>query len=298
MGLAISAGCNPEQAILDINDWELGLALESDRADGHFNYRDLFKNPASPNSPLVALMYEKKIGKFPHRIVNNLWLQKRFGGELIYDVRDSDRFDPAKYDRQKCRNEIGLDDRTWLIFAGTPRLHKGVKNIILALEKITGTDAPGLLVCGGGISRDGLNELINLASEKLGTSRFRYINQYDRLKLPQYLAAADVACIPSIPSSNTVGQVPTKLFEAMAMGLPIIASDICDMKSLVDGVGYSFPAGDVSALAEAVKTLCSLPELRKEMGYRARARAINEYSYNSAEPLFESMLGKITPVSN
>lgn len=298
MGLALLAGCDPKQVILDINDWELGLALESPRADGNFNYHDLIKNPISPNSPLLALFFESRIKKFPHRIVNNRWLQNRFGGELIYDVRDSDRFDPARYDRQKCRAEIGLDERPWVIFAGTPRLHKGVKNIILALEKIQGTDAPGLLFCGGGISQGGIDELINLATGKLGDSRFRYIKQYDRLKLPEYLGAADIACIPSELSSNTVGQVPTKLFEAMAMGLPVIASDICDMKDIVEGAGLAVPPGDVNALSGAIQMLCSRPELRMEMGSRARMKAVNEFSYDAAQPILQAMLEKIRAGSN
>lgn len=290
MGLALFAGCDPEQVVLDINDWELGLALESGRADGHFNYLDLAKNPVSPNSPLLTLFFESRIRKFPHRIVNNRWLQNRFGGELIYDVRDSDRFDPAKYDRKKSRAELGMDDRPWIVFAGTPRLHKGVKNIILALGEIQGQGAPGLLVCGGGISQEGIDELISLSTEKLGNTRFRYIKQYDRLKLPGYLAAADIACIPSELSSNTVGQVPTKLFEAMAMGLPVITSDVCDMKNLVEGIGLSVPPGDVKALSAAIMSLCSQPELRIEMGNKARNRAVNKFSYNSAQSQLQSML--------
>lgn len=257
MGLALLAGCDPERVILDINDWELGLALDSDRADGHFNYRDIVKNPASPNSPVLSLFFESKIKQFAHRIVNNRWLQKRFGGELIYDVRDTDQLDPAKYDKRSARAEIGLDDRPWVVFAGTPRLHKGVKNIVLALERIQGPDAPGLVVCGGGVKQEVIDELVSMSLAKLGKSRFHYFKQYDRLNLPAYLSAADIACIPAVLSSNTVGQVPTKLFEAMAMGLPVITTQVCDMKDLVEGIGLSVPPGDINALSGAIKSLCA-----------------------------------------
>ena len=298
MGLALLAGCDPEQVILDINDWELGLAMESGRADGHFNYRDIAKNLASPNSPFLALFFETKVRKFVHRIVNNRWLEKRFGGKLIYDVRDTDQLDPAKYDKRNIRAEIGLDNRSWVIFAGTPRPHKGVKNLILALEKLSGPDAPGLLMCGGGVNDKVLEELVTLALTKLGNSRFHCIKQYDRLKLGAYLSAADMACIPTLLSSNTVGQVPTKLFEAMAMGLPVIATQVCDMKSLVDGIGLTVPPGDINALSEAIKSLCTQPGLCLEIGRKARVRAVNEFSYNAAQPVLQSLLEKIKPGSD
>jgi glycosyltransferase involved in cell wall biosynthesis len=298
MGLAMLAGCEPQQVILDINDWELGLALESNRADGHFNYRDIAKNLASPNSPLLALYFESKIRQFPHRIVNNHWLQNRFGGELIYDVRDTDQLDPAKYDKRNARAEIGLDDRPWVVFAGTPRPHKGVINLILALEQIKGQGAPGLLVCGGGVNQEVIDEMIALSLAKLGNSRFHYIKQYNRLNLPEYLSAVDIVCIPSLLSSNTVGQVPTKLFEAMAMGLPVITTQVCDMKDLVEGIGFSVPPGNINALSGAINSLCTQPDLCVEMGRKARDRAVHEFSYNSAQPALQSLLEKIRPGSN
>ena len=185
-----------------------------------------------------------------------------------------------------------------MVFAGTPRPHKGVINLILALEQIKGQDAPGLLVCGGGVNQEVIDEMIALSLAKLGNSRFHYIKQYNRLNLPEYLSAVDIVCIPSLLSSNTVGQVPTKLFEAMAMGLPVITTQVCDMKDLVEGIGFSVPPGNINALSGAINSLCTQPDLCVEMGRKARDRAVHEFSYNAAQPALQSLLEKIRPGSN
>ena len=289
MGLALSAGCNPDKCILDINDWELGLIIKTERIDGKYNMVDLLSNLLSPNSALLLRYYESRIKYFPHKIVNNQWLQHRFGGELVYDVRDTNRLNPGKYDKGSIRRELGLDDRQWIIFAGTPRWHKGVINIIYALDRIKGHELPGLMLCGGRKHKE-VDDLINFAGQTLGKSRFRFIPQYDRFEAGRFLAAADIACIPSLLSSNAVGQVPTKLFEAMAMGLPLVTSAICDMPDLIEGIGIPVPPGDIGALSAAIKKLATDPALSIAMGRKARARAVKHYSYQAAEPVINSLL--------
>lgn len=291
MGLALSAGCSPDKCILDINDWELGLILKAERVDGNYNIVDLLSNLLSPNSALLLRYYESRIKYFPHKIVNNRWLQHRYGGELVYDVRDTDRLNPGNYDKESIRRELGLDGRHWIIFAGTPRWHKGVMNIIYALEGIKGQEPPGLMLCGGRKHKE-VDDLINVAGATLGKSRFRYIPPYDRFEAGRYLAAADIACIPSLLSSNAVGQVPTKLFEAMAMGLPLVTSAICDMPGLIEGIGISVPPGDTGALSAAIEKLAKDPGLCMDMGREARARAVKYYSYQAAEPVIDSLLEK------
>ncbi|HKK16346.1 MAG TPA: glycosyltransferase [Gammaproteobacteria bacterium] len=293
MGLALQAGINPEGVLLDINDWELGLALGSRRVDGHFHYRQMLTNLASPNSPLLTLHYEKKIGIFPHRLVNNRWLQQRFGGELLYDVRDTDRLNPENYDKKALRISLGLDDRPWIIFAGTPRPHKGLHVLLAALAEIHGDNAPGLMCCGGGSDSARHRNFINDACQLLGPARVFHAGSYNREEAANYLAAADIACVPARMTSNSIGQVPTKLFEALAMGLPVIVSDICDMADLIRGAGLSVPSEDSTALANAIKTLADDPAIRRQFGLEARRRAVEQYSYHAARPVLDVLLQRL-----
>ncbi|MBI4005954.1 MAG: glycosyltransferase [Gammaproteobacteria bacterium] len=292
MGLALFAGCDPARVILDINDWELGIAINTNRIDGHFDRLDMVHNLMSPNSPLLCRIFESKIPQFSNRIVNNRWLQQRFGGQLIYDVRDTDRFDPAKFDRKSIRSKLNLGDRFWVIFSGTPHPHKGIVDLVSALNKINGPMAPGLMLCGGGSSYT--NKLIKATAAELGNARFRFFKQYNRLDAPYYLAAADIACIPSGLTSVSVGQVPTKLFEAMAMGLPIITTQVCDMPDLVSGIGNTVPPENPDALAEAIVSLSRQPDLCRQLGEMARKRAVNEFSYHSTRPVLRAVMSSIS----
>jgi glycosyltransferase involved in cell wall biosynthesis len=65
--------------------------------------------------------------------------------------------------------------------------------------------------------------------------------------------------------------------EAMAAGLPVVASDVPGLAQVIEGAGVRFPIGDDKALAHELLALVSSPERRREMGQasRQRARAFN-----------------------
>ena len=90
--------------------------------------------------------------------------------------------------------------------------------------------------------------------------------------LPRYYKTADIACFPST-GWESQGIV---LLEAMAVGKPIIASDIDGYSSvLTNGVeGISVPPRNAEKLAEALLKLIKDKNLRREMGDRGKPRAM------------------------
>ena len=86
--------------------------------------------------------------------------------------------------------------------------------------------------------------------------------------IPEQLAAADVFVLPSRSEGR-----PNVLLEAMAAGLPCVASDIDGVRELLGGGsrGLCFTAGDSGALAFAVRRLAQQPVLRRQLGRSARA---------------------------
>jgi glycosyltransferase involved in cell wall biosynthesis len=89
--------------------------------------------------------------------------------------------------------------------------------------------------------------------------------------VPRVLAALDVLALPS--AYEEMGSV---LVEAMASGLPVVASRVGGIPDVVaDGeTGVLVPAGDVAALARALDVLVADPAARKRMGEAARDRAV------------------------
>ncbi len=101
----------------------------------------------------------------------------------------------------------------------------------------------------------------------------------DRDDVPALIGCMDLFLLPSLGEgiSNTI-------LEAMASGLPVIATDVGGNPELVaQGItGMLFPVGDANALADAILRLDAQPELRARMGKAARARARADFDWDKA----------------
>lgn len=97
-------------------------------------------------------------------------------------------------------------------------------------------------------------------------------------RLRSLLASADVFVLPTLGDVHSIASV-----EAMAAGLPVVASDIGAIDEVVvdEQTGFLVPPGDERALAQALQRLLDDDELRKQMGQRGRARA--EALFDSAK---------------
>jgi glycosyltransferase involved in cell wall biosynthesis len=91
--------------------------------------------------------------------------------------------------------------------------------------------------------------------------------------------------------------LPNAIGEAMACGVPCIATNVGDCATLIGDTGIVVPAGDVQALSRAILRMLALgPEQRILLGARARQRIIDEYSIaemvSKTEALLLSLSGK------
>jgi glycosyltransferase involved in cell wall biosynthesis len=105
------------------------------------------------------------------------------------------------------------------------------------------------------------------------------------------LARADLFVLP------THGEgMPIAILEAMAAGLPIVATEVAGIPDMVrnEQEGLLIPLGDVPALAEAIMRLFRSPDLRNAMGRRAAKRVMQEYDLSRGvenwEHLYRSLL--------
>jgi glycosyltransferase involved in cell wall biosynthesis len=93
--------------------------------------------------------------------------------------------------------------------------------------------------------------------------------------MPAALARADIFCLPSYREG-----VPNALLEAAACGLSIVTTDVPGCRDVVtNGVnGWLVPVRNAEALANALETLITNPELRRRMGNAGRDIAMNQFS--------------------
>ncbi|RYZ08853.1 MAG: glycosyltransferase [Myxococcales bacterium] len=300
LGLALAAGVRPSQAVLDVDDWDLGFGdAPGSRGELYRRapyYLKTLLHPGRFNSYLGVRAAFGLIPAFPHRIVSNGWLRRKVGGELLPHVRDSSMFDPAGVDREQRRAALALSARPWVGFIGTIRPHKGIEDLIAALSQLGGVNAPGLLLAG--LSAEHVAEeraLLAAAQERLGEDRVRFAYKFPFRELPSYLAAPDVICIPSRPGATSAGQIPAKLFDALMMGKPLVISDAHDTSDVDADAAVRFHAGDVSDLAAKLQDLCGSPAHQERLGARARAVALERFDYAAARSVLVPLLERLPP---
>lgn len=263
--------------ILDIDDWEAGFFYHS----GFWGTVGRFLNLSNPNGLPWTFLMEKLVGRAQTLTVASRFLQERFGGTLIPHVRDTDLFDPDRADPKPVRALLGLEGKRAAIFLGTPHAYKGIDDLAEAVRRL---DRPDLALVVVGVAPG------SRAGERFSRlgDRVRLVPGIPFDRIPDYLAAADLVAIPQRQTTDTVGQTPAKLFDAMAMARPIVSTRVSMIPEILEGAGLLVEPGRVDQLAAAMAFLLDHPAEAQELGRKARERAIQHYSFKAVRPsLFE-----------
>jgi glycosyltransferase involved in cell wall biosynthesis len=255
--------------LLDIDDWEVGFF----RRSGAWGTLGRSLNLANPNGLPWTWLMERLVRRADGITVASRFLQRRFGGTLVTHVRDTEAWDPARYDRAAARTRLGLGHERVVMFLGTPRAHKGVDDLVEAVGTVGG-DARLVLVGADSASEAGRRWAARPWVRLVGEIPFDDV--------PRYLVAADAVAVPQRATSDTIGQVPAKVFDAMALARPIVATAVSMLPEILDGCGVLVPPGDVVALATALRRLLDDPDSAAELGRRARERCRAHYSFAAA----------------
>src|SRR5262249_814453 len=251
--------------LLDIDDWEVGFFLRSGRARAVGRALN-FANPTG--LPWTGMM-ERLRWIADGITVASRFLGERFGRVVVADVRDTEAWKPGSADSLEARRRLGIADGRVVMFLGTPRAYKGVDDLCGAVEGLKRQDVALALVGTDPASDTGRTLKARYPSVRLlGRIPFQHV--------PRYLAAADVVAVPQRNSSDTRGQMPAKLFDAMALGRPIVSTRVSMIPEVLDGCGMVVPPGDVPALGQAIGYLLDHPEEAAALGQRARERCVAE----------------------
>lgn len=173
----------------------------------------------------------------------------------------------------------------------TMALDKGVGTLIDAMKQI---DNAVLALVGG---PDDMAEILREQWQKLGLDADRFINagQVAPDRVPAYLSALDVCAMPFPWTEHFAYYAsPMKLFEYMASGRAIVASDLPSTAEVVtDGESaLLYPPGDINALAAAIIRLRDDADLRNRLGDHAREHALSHYTWGArAHAILNKILG-------
>ena len=175
-------------------------------------------------------------------------------------------------DRAQVRSQLGLAaDCRLIAVVGTLKKVKGHRYLIEAMSTLVPRypDLHALLIGDGELKAD-----LRLGVSELGLDRHVHFLG-SRHDIPQLLAASDLFVLPSLWEGLSMA-----LLEAMATGLPIVASAVSGTVQAIkpNEGGLLVPPGDVQALASAIDQLLSAPERARSMGAVARQRVEAEFS--------------------
>jgi glycosyltransferase involved in cell wall biosynthesis len=269
--------------VLDLDDWEVGFYRRA-RLGGRVG-RAL--NLGDPNGYTWTWLTERLVSRADAVTVASRFLQRRFGGVLVPHARDTDAWDPKRFDRDAARAALGVTGRQVVMFLGTPRGHKGVDDLVAAVGRLA--DSVLLMLVGVSAARSG-------AARWAAAPRVRVLDEVPFADVPRYLVAADVVAVPQRATPDTLGQVPAKLFDAMALARPIVSTAVSMIPEVLEGCGVVIAPGDVDALAAAIGRLLADPGRARALGERARARCVERYSFAAARralfPVIEGVLAR------
>jgi glycosyltransferase involved in cell wall biosynthesis len=140
------------------------------------------------------------------------------------------------------------------------------------------------VIIGGG--NEGKDEVLGIIDEGGISDRVELTGALDRDAVHRELTRSDIFALPSISEG-----VPVAMMEAMAMELPVVATDIMGHPEIVeDGVsGYLVPKQDPDAMADRLEHLLRDDELRASMGREGRRIILDSYNIHKNVVRLESL---------
>ncbi len=259
--------------IVDIDDWELGFFYHS----GFWGKLGRSLNFSNPNGLPYTWFMERLTGLADAVTVSNRFLEKKFSGKLLHHCRDTAMLNPEKFDAAKEKEKLNLGNKKVVMFLGTPRPHKGVDDLFSAFLNIQDPDIHLVIVGADDPSRP-----LGPHWEKV-KDRVTVLPKIPFSRLPEHLSAADVVAVPQRATTDTMGQMPAKIFDAMAMAKPVISTRVSDIPEVLDGCGYLVNAGDTQQLADMINYVFQHPEEASQKAQQAREKCMRLYDIKVLE---------------
>jgi phosphatidylinositol alpha-1,6-mannosyltransferase len=186
---------------------------------------------------------------------------------------DTDRFQPDDAARLQTLARVGWAPADRVVgFLGRFVAEKGIALMLEALERST---APWrALFVGGGPMEDTLH-----AFARRHPGRVHVATGVPHAEVPLWLNAMTLLCAPSQTTARWREQFGRMLIEAMACGVPVVASDSGEMPAVVGDAGIVVAEADVAAWTAAIDDLLGDEQARRERGARGRDRARSRFAW-------------------
>jgi glycosyltransferase involved in cell wall biosynthesis len=164
----------------------------------------------------------------------------------------------------------------YVLFVGRLVEKKGAADLIAAMRLLAARGSPARLVLVGDGPLAG-----TLRARAHGMERVSFAGWLPNAEARRLMRGAAAVCVPSVTARDGDAEgLPTVIFEAMAEGVPVVATRHAGIPEAVEHgrTGLLVSPGDPPALADAIERLVANPELRRAFGAEARRAALERFS--------------------
>lgn len=197
---------------------------------------------------------------------------------------------PGEERRRRARVTLGLaPDDLVLVTVGRQEFQKGQRFLLEAVETLSDRHLRLLVLLAGREGHESANLRV-LAARPALRGRVRLLGF--REDIPEILAAGDLFVFPSLYEG-----LGGAVVEAMALGLPVIVSDLPALREVVEEGGNALlvPPEDVQALAGAIDSLLGDPARRQSFGARSRVLFREAFSLERAAKQMLDLYRRVAP---
>ncbi|AFZ53469.1 glycosyltransferase [Cyanobacterium aponinum] len=275
----IKAWRGKKPLILDLDDWEMGEWGGDDWQYQGQIFHDVFSQDSDlrkPGHPLYLKWLEKAMNRVGGITVSSKFLEYRYGGTYLPNVRDTQVFNPDNFNGEELREKYGLNNYKLLMVTSTCKAGQGIEDILTALDQLNNPQLRLILVGGNPENKDYYQQL----QEKWG----KWIITIQPQSFDQIQNAIALSHIMMITPHNlpaNIAKCPLELIEAMAMAKPIIATKVGEIPHILSDTGYLINPQSPAEIAQQISLLFSDYEEAKQRGKLARQRCENYYSINN-----------------
>ena len=202
------------------------------------------------------------------------WLKREAGHDRI--VTNGNGANVGAFTPDAPRR-AGLPGR-FAVFFGQFPAWQGIPTLLEAVKLPAWPEGLPLVFVGDGALRPAVERAV---AEQPG--RVHYLGRLPYEEVATVAAHAVSSFVPMAMAERETMFSPLKLYESMACGVPVIATDVVGISEVVQEwqCGILVPAGDSEAIAQATAKLLAEPDLAAEMGRRGREAAIAHYSWQA-----------------
>jgi len=206
---------------------------------------------------------------------------------VVTNGADTAFFKPSA--KEPARQALGLpQDKFIVMYSGNHGIAQNLRTVLLCAKKTA--DNRNILYAFAG---DGVEKPLLIAEkEKSGLDNVVFLKSYPKKEMPVVLASADAAIIPLKNIKLFEKALPSKMFEIMSMGIPVIMGVKGEAAEIImeAGAGINIIPEDENSMEKAVLELYNSKELRERLGKNGREYVNSHFSRETIINRFEGLL--------